>query len=325
MRRGNQGFTLVELLVVIAIIGVLVSLLLPAVQAAREAARRTNCLNNLKQIGLALHNHHDSHKAFPSGNTNGPTVPPFQGISTHAHFLPHIEEQAVYELINFKLPYNDPANLRAMMTNVSGFICPTATDELPLELGGRNSYYGNQGTSVIFALPDPEDGEGPNKDIPPPTGVFFMNSRISLGDIADGSSNAAAFSEKLLGDGNNGVITPESDTFRPGTHPATAEEALEQCLATDVSEIDRQGVSNVGAPWLWAYHSTSMYWHVMPPNTRSCMFPPGRIATTAGSAHPSGVNLALCDGSVRFVSNNSDVYIWRALGTREGGETVGEF
>ncbi|MCB1015065.1 MAG: DUF1559 domain-containing protein, partial [Acidimicrobiales bacterium] len=303
--------------VVIAIIGILVSLLLPSVQAAREAGRRLQCTNNLRQIGLSLHNHHDAHQAFPAGATAGPGLGLSQGISTHGHFLPYIEQQSIYDLIDFKYAFDDPRNVGAHNAEVASFVCPTDTDEMPLELGGRTSYYGNQGTSIVFTPP----AEGNvNENMPPPDGVFYLGSEISIADVTDGTSNTAAFCERLFGDGSNAIVTPESDTFQPGTYPATADEAYADCMACAIDDLSKQGRSINGAPWLRAYHSTTMYWHAAPPNTRSCMYPPSRIMTTAGSRHSGGVNVVMCDGSVHFVANSVQLAVWRALGTREGGE-----
>ncbi|MFO0912885.1 MAG: DUF1559 domain-containing protein [Pirellulales bacterium] len=317
----RSAFTLVELLVVIAIIGLLVALLLPAVQAARNAALRISCTNNVRQIGLALHNYSSAHQAFPPGNSTGTGVPAFKGISAHAHLLPFMEEVAIHNMINFDKAYDDPVNAAALQAQVPSFLCPSDADQLPTELGGRNNYYCNQGTNIIFALPSTA-ADDPNKDMPKPNGVFFLGSKIDTKDITDGTSKTAAFSEKRLGDGSNAISTEGSDTFQPGTYPSTADEALRDCMACDSNDLAKQRVSNVGAPWLWAYHSTTMYWHVAPPNTRSCMFPPGRIMTTASSSHGLGVNVVMCDGSVRFVDNGVDLAIWRAMGTRKSGEVV---
>ncbi|MFN9824878.1 MAG: H-X9-DG-CTERM domain-containing protein, partial [Planctomyces sp.] len=105
----------------------------------------------------------------------------------------------------------------------------------------------------------------------------------------------------------------------------TPDEAVTQCNAANVSDLTQQGYSNVGGPWLQQYHSTNQYNHVLPPNGRSCMFPPGRIATTSNSRHTGGVQTLLCDGSVRFVSENVDLRTWRFLGSIGGGEINGEF
>jgi prepilin-type processing-associated H-X9-DG protein len=144
-----------------------------------------------------------------------------------------------------------------------------------------------------------------------------------MADITDGTSNTAAFSEHVIGDFSQGVGTERSDTFQPGTYPATADQAVLDCAAVNVNDLSKQGYSNVGGSWLYGYHSTTSYWHSAPPNTRSCMYPPSRIMTTANSKHTNGVNVALCDGSVRFVRNTIDIATWRALGTRDGGEILG--
>jgi len=321
MKRRN-AFTLVELLVVIAIIGILIALLLPAVQAAREAARRAQCNNNLKQMGLALHNYHDSYKKFPPGNMSGLV---FSGISIHARLLPYLEQKNVQDLINFGVPYNDPTNDMARLSPVSLFLCPSDNNlELPPLLGGSNNYYANQGSQILFGL-SPTNTADPNFGMPNPDGVFFRDSSTSFASLLDGSSQTACFSEKICGDANNGISTPESDTYRPGTFPATPDQALLDCRAVNVADLTMQGVSNVGAPWIYGYHSTTFYFHVAPPNELSCMYPPGRIMTTAGSRHPGGVNMLLCDGSVRFVAETINLAIWRGLGTRKGKEVLGDY
>jgi prepilin-type N-terminal cleavage/methylation domain-containing protein/prepilin-type processing-associated H-X9-DG protein len=317
--RALSGFTLVELLVVIAIIGILVGLLLPAVQAAREAARRMQCSNNIRQIGLAMHNYESTWKKFPPGSLVGVT---FTGISVHARLLPHMEQANSYTLVNFNFGYDAPQNAVARAQQISTFLCPSdPAGDLPALLGGRNNYYANVGTGILAGA-KPTDPADPNFSQPAPNGVFFRESRIAPRDILDGLTYTAAFSEKLLGDGSNGIATLRSDTFRPGTFPATADAALADCNAMNPLNLSLQGVSNVGAPWLWAYHSTTMYYHVAPPNGRSCMYPPGRIMTTAGSRHPGGVQVLLCDGSVQFASENLDLAIWRGLGTRAGSEVI---
>jgi prepilin-type N-terminal cleavage/methylation domain-containing protein/prepilin-type processing-associated H-X9-DG protein len=325
-RRCRCGFTLVELLVVIAIIGILVTLMLPAVQAARNAARRVACANNVRQIGIALHNHLSTKQYFPPGNTTGPGVQAFKGLSSHAHLLPFIEEDIVYSMINRNLAYDAPENAMALNIQVSTYLCPADSgNHMPPDLGGQNSYYCNQGTSIVFNPPS-RSANDPNKDMPRPNGVFYLGSRTDTNDIKDGTSKTVAFSEKLLGDGSNGISTAASDTYQPGTYPSTADEAMADCKAVDITDLTKQSISNVGAPWLWAYHSTTMYWHASTPNTRSCMYPPGRIMTTASSAHLGGVNVVMCDGSSRFIADDIDLQIWRALGTRAGGETIsGEY
>ncbi len=317
-KMHSRGFTLVELLVVIAIIGILVGLLLPAAQAAREAARRMQCSNNLKQLGLSMHNYESACKRFPSGNMVGSSFS--VGLSVHARLLPYMEQANVYQLVDFNYAYNHANNNAARLQSIGTFLCPSDSfTNLALTLGGANSYYANSGTNILAGSP-PTLSSDPNYGMQECNGVFYRDSKVRTGDITDGLSNTFAFAEKIAGDGNNGIATPVADTFQPGTHPMIADEAMRDCMAINVMDLSKQGYSNVGAPWIQAYHSTTLYYHVLPPNTRSCMFPPGRIATTAGSRHTGGVNALLCDGSVRFVSSNVDIQVWRAFGTRSGGE-----
>jgi len=322
--RGRRGaFTLIELLVVIAIIAVLVMLLLPAVNSAREAARRMSCSNNMRQFAIALNNYHSAINKLPTGTLPIPDTNPvkYYGISVHAQLLPYCEEQSLSDLVNFRAPWDDPQNAAALQSDVGFFECPSDLDMLPRDLGGRTNYYANSGCVPVFTPPtkDPAD---PNKDMPAPNGLFYRASRLKFSNVKDGLSHTAAFSERIKGDGNNGVATDASDTFRPGTYPKSADEAIQMCQAMDPQDLSKQGVSNVGAPWIYAHHSTTFYYHVGLPNTRSCMFPPGRIMTNPSSRHTGGVNMAMCDGAVRFVPNDVDLQLWRAWGSRNGGENI---
>jgi prepilin-type N-terminal cleavage/methylation domain-containing protein/prepilin-type processing-associated H-X9-DG protein len=318
MRLKRPAFTLIELLVVIAIIAVLIALLLPAVQAAREAARRAQCVNNLKQLGLALHNYHGVHNAFPLGRT----IPQGASFSPQARLLQYIEQGVVYNTLNFSLAWSDVSNSTGIATNVNSFLCPTDSNgQVPPTLGATN-YRANEGTSLAMWY-GASDATSVNAALPPPNGLFFALDLVSMASLIDGSSNTAAFSEHVLGDFNQAIATEQADTFEPGTFPATPDDAVSQCRAINYQTLSYQGYSNVGAPWAYGYHSTSSYWHSGPPNSRSCMFPPSRIMTTASSKHSGGVNLGLADGSVRFVKTSVNITSWRALGTRNCGEILG--
>jgi hypothetical protein len=293
-------------------------LILPAIQKVREGANRMKCASNLRQIGIALHNFHNDRQFWPSGKTQGTDWSP------HAYLLPYIEAENIQKLLNFTLDSDDPINL-ANLREVSLFRCPSDDGgSLPVSMVGKNNYYSNTGTIILNGLPS-QNPSNPNYGWPQPNGPFYQASKTRISDMVDGTSTTACFSEKQLGDGSNSVYTEKTDTFQPGTYPATADQAMADCLAVDVTDLSKQGRSDIGYPWSLGYHSTTYYYHVTPPNGRSCMFPPGRIATTANSAHVFGVNLLMCDGSMRFVTNDINLAIWRAIGTRKGLEPVSDF
>jgi len=313
--RGRSAFTLVELLVVIAIIGILVGLLLPAVQAAREAARRMQCSNNVKQLGLALQNYHSAMKHFPPGRNSN-------SLSTHTMLLPYMEQSALSSQINQSQAWNSVYNTAFQSVRIPSFICPSdSARSVPTTLA-YNNYRFNQGTGVLWGNP-PTLSSDPNFGYLAPNGVFFLNSKIGFRDLLDGSSNTAAISEHGVGDFNNG-LSSSTDTFWPRTNPTTADEAMRDCEAIDAQDLSFQRFSNIGAPWTYGYHSTTIYFHSSPPGRRSCMFPPGRIMTTAKSSHTGGVSLGLCDGSTRFIPISIDLQVWRALGTRNEGDVSNE-
>jgi prepilin-type N-terminal cleavage/methylation domain-containing protein/prepilin-type processing-associated H-X9-DG protein len=312
MFSKRPGFTLIELLVVIAVIAILIGLLLPAVQKVREAAARAQCQSHLKQLALAVHNYESAYGKMPCGRDA-------MGMSAHANLLKFIEQDNLCATMNMMMPYDDMSNDVARGTTVKIFLCPSDpnADKVPAGWAATN-YRSNQGSGILFGQP-PSSPSDPNYGMLAPNGPFVPLVQYRLADVTDGTSNTAAFSEHLIGDFSNSISSP-TDTFQPGTHPATPDEAVAQCNAIDPTNLAFQGRSDVGAPWVRGYHSTSQYFHVGPPNSRSCMFPPGRIATTASSAHAGGVNVSMCDGSVRFVPNSIPPAAWRAMGSRNGGE-----
>ncbi|MGE0608992.1 MAG: DUF1559 domain-containing protein [Pirellulales bacterium] len=336
-KHRRSGFTLVELLVVITIIAMLAALLTPAVQMAREAARRNSCSNNLRQLGLAIHTFHSANDRLPYRSFVSPGGFTY---SVHAQILPYIEQENGSDLIDWDYNYTDARNDVARNLYVSTFLCPTDLNQIPASVGSPNSYYVNMGSQLNNGAPG-SSGD-PDSTMPPPDGPFpanpvpltgrpVVNTALNFKDIRDGLTTTVMMSEKLLGDGSQGLANKRSDTFRPGTYPATPDEARTMCLALvdkvapTWQNLSLQGVSDVGAPFLRSYHSTTYYQHVLRPNEPSCMWPPGRISTTAGSLHGDGVNSLLCDASVRFISSNIDIVVWRALGTRNGKETVPKY
>jgi prepilin-type N-terminal cleavage/methylation domain-containing protein/prepilin-type processing-associated H-X9-DG protein len=310
-RHSRSGFTLIELLVVIAIIAVLIALLLPAVQAAREAARRAQCVNNLKQIGLAMHNYVESRGALPGADM----VFNVTELSALTMVLPYLEQTTVYNSVNFAFNYQDPNNTTAMYTIVNGFICPSdMSDPLPA-LGGQTNYMANMGSNIVW-----QASIGPNAGMPPPNGVFHGDSATTFAAITDGLSNTTFYSERVLADGNNAIVSPIADVFFSPAFPTTPDQAMQLCQALDITDLHNQFPLFMGAPWLCGQH---IFLHVTLPNSRSCgFFVALRAVMPPSSHHPGGVNVLFGDGSVKFIKDSVNLQAWRALGTRAGGEVV---
>jgi len=173
----------------------------------------------------------------------------------------------------------------------------------------------NMGSWIVW-----QSNTGPNANLPPPNGVFYGNSSTRFAEISDGLSNTAFFSERVLADGSNAIVSPIADVFFSPGAPTTIDDAVAQCQAIDITNLNNQFPLFMGAPWTNGQH---IYLHVTPPNTRSCgFFVYLRAVMPASSRHPGGVNMALGDGSVRFIKNTINVATWRALGTRAGGEVI---
>jgi prepilin-type N-terminal cleavage/methylation domain-containing protein/prepilin-type processing-associated H-X9-DG protein len=307
--RMRTGFTLIELLVVIAVIAILISLLVPAVQKVREAAARTQCQNNLKQIGIALHNYSTQRGRFPAGADPwfpGTTISDF---TCQAHLLPYIEQQNLYDQINFTVMAINPLNASVRGSPIPTFICPSdPISTLPPGFGGNN-YMANYGTIIPF-FRDSTMANGP---------FCFEFKGIRVTAIIDGTSNTAAFSEMAKGDFNNGMYSKPDILWPHGATPATADDALAICQSIDPFDLSYQWRSG-GPDWISAT-DINVYTHVGPPNARNCAFPDNLSAGwNANSFHINGVNVLMCDGSVRFVDQSIDLITWRALGSRNGRE-----
>ena len=324
MRHARSAFTLIELLVVIAIIAVLIALLLPAVQSAREAARRAQCVNNLKQIGLAMANYESSLSCLPmsmgldSPGFGYPEPASYSGLSM---LLPFMEQTVVFSSLNYSIVRLDPGNNTAMATAVSSFLCPSDPQQqmLPVGQAGEN-YRPNSGNNIdyVWGWSDPW---GFNTSLPPFNGPCYPGSKTRMAEITDGTSNTAGWSEMGLGDMSNAIATEKTDQFWTQTYPSLPNDAISQCQSFLVSNLSYQGLSTSGVPWIEG-STSAMYNNVNVPDKRSCIFPPGRIMNTANSYHPGGVNVAFCDGSVRFIKDSVALATWRALGSRNGGEVI---
>jgi prepilin-type N-terminal cleavage/methylation domain-containing protein len=302
--RRARGFTLIELLVVIAIIGILVALLLPAVQAAREASRRMSCTNNLKQIGLTMQIYHSTFKVFPVARNPFPLV-----HSSLARLLPYCEQLNLQQLVDFSTPLNTPTNVAASTMPVSLFVCPSdiGNGRVPGMLDAGSNYVANNGTGMIgYGLIASGDG-------------VFTQSPQGFRDLLDGSSNTAAFSESLLGKGTASSGSIPMDPRR---------EVLEVAGGNDTTPAACGAGSGTwsgkrGGKWIDGHYGNTLYNHFYTPNPPQWDCGNGshnKGLSTARSLHPGGVNVVSCDGSVRFVSNSVTRIIWQAFATRMGCE-----
>ena len=314
--RAGRGFTLIELLAVIAVITILVALLLPAVQSAREGARRLQCENNLKQLGTALANYEAALRAYPFGvGGGGPPGNEVNRWSPHSQLLLHLEQAALYHAINFTgSPWLNPgaylgaANQSALSTRIAGFLCPSDTDRISDPFNtAHNNYRGCAGTLPYNLKNDSPDHSGRNN------GTFWFQSAVRPAMITDGLSNTAVFSERCLGDVTS--RDPRSDYF-------ITDESLDACLAVAqvTAPILSDPYTGSGARWADGNIVFTRYHQSFPPSKPSCLLGgtwdfDSQVVVTANSRHPGGVNLLTADGSVRFVKESVDARIWRALGT----------
>jgi len=350
--RSRAAFTLIELLVVIAIIAVLIALLLPAVQSAREAARRAQCVNNLKQLGLAAHNYHSAIGSFPlAGSKNAfqgtADFHPWSSWSAQAMMLPYLEQAPLYNASNFAWSATDgglgyPMNTTVSFAVINAFLCPSDG------YAGKvcnNSYYASYGTTV-------EQGGFESSQPAQSTGLYCQYTAYTVADCTDGTSNTVAFGEALTGNGTGTLVSNSnsSSAYKGNMELGASGPQVAGYLLSAQSNMlgviadlqtcarifknDTAGGISAIRGFRWSYSATgfSMANMLQTPNElglNGCRFgcngacdPSYGYSYGLSSNHPGGVNVSFGDGSVRFIKDSISRITWWAIATRNGGEVV---
>jgi prepilin-type N-terminal cleavage/methylation domain-containing protein/prepilin-type processing-associated H-X9-DG protein len=360
--RHALGFTLIELLVVIAIIAVLIALLLPAVQAAREAARRAQCVNNLKQIGLALHNYHSINNVFPMGVSRSIVSVPdnytnnsWGNWALQALLLGQLEQTALYNAANFSVPASDFGfylNSTVTSTRVSVFLCPS--DGNAGSVSGTtygfsdlldNSYVGSIGTTTNLAGVTPIGVTATSNTATGSTGLFAYWICYGIQSVLDGTSNTIAFSEALVGRNTSAPTNNYPGHSMVGISGAGTGQVFDASIAANSAAV-LSGLNACNTAWasgtglngyrgiFWEVGANGMtlFNTVVPPNSTTFKWgacrasgggwPDQSTFANATSNHAGGVNTMMADGHVQFIKNSVAQIIWMGLGTRANGEVI---
>ena len=337
-RQSRHAFTLIELLVVIAIIAILIGLLLPAVQKVREAASRLKCQNNLKQIGLACHNYESSTSCFPPASTFVRTTPGFLSYGVHAYLLPHIEQENLRHIIDLGLPYNAASNIPAAKVKIPIYVCPSEVNDRerpdPPLIHYPLSYGANMGTWLVF---DPISGESG-------TGAFPVKFRSTPSETIARGHTTGAFTDGLSNTIGFAEVKAYTPYLRDGGNPNVANAAIPAGPA-DIAALGGSFKTDSGhTEWVDGYAHQTGFTTLFAPNTKVPYSSGGTTydidftsyreardmtrrtyaAVTSRSYHTNLVNTLLMDGSVRSINNSISPATWRAMGTRAGGEVIGD-
>ena len=358
MTRRNRGFTLIELLVVVGIIAVLIGLVMPAVQSARQAARRVQCANNLKQIGLAMQNYVSSHEALPpvcvdpSWNGTTPIPQPHQNWSQHARLLPYMEQTVLYNMINWAygsrwggdtvytdltapngVITNSIPQMTVLVTTISSFLCPSDFNpgsSAMFPVNGVERLVGASNYACNIGLNRRLNGwvlNGPNYVAS--NWDKTVSTVTTMSSFVDGASNTAIFSEWIKGAAVAAGRSPNGllEVYNLGENSnfyTTDLRFAELCNTVPITSFNQQWQWK--GEW-WSFGATMIYSHTQAPNRTSCVYhdinQDGRGTITMNSAssnHPGGVNVLFMDGSVHFIKNSVNYLTWYAIATPNNRE-----
>lgn len=333
----RRAATLIDLVVATGVIGILIALVLPAVQSAREASRRNQCLDHLRQLGVASQNHAAAHaEMFPYTSTSAyypgqqlrlPSVSPHRSLLGYLDLSSLISGADLNKAIA-NLPGIPPVAIDPVLAQLAGislpmFVCPSDMQRL-----GATNYRANMGYGPGVLAPGPPAVAGFVGNV---AGAFVHGRRVSIGEFQDGLESTVLFSEKLLGDGDRERYTPWTDYFYFMLGDiASADDAVTAC--NSLSQPNPQHASYCGWTWLLGGWNSTWYNHVLTPNSRTpdcsaggdVMDGGGKGAYAARSFHLAGVNVVFAGGSARFISDSVDGQVWRSLSSRDGGESLGD-
>ncbi len=333
----RRGVTLADVLVSLGVIGVLITLIFPAVQRARESARQLQCRDNLRQLGIASQNHLATRiDKFPYTATNGSDSRGqdlLASVSPHQNLLEFLDHSDLKNLLHpdlsvinetqFPPTFTDPVLQELLGIRIPVFLCPSDAQR-----PGATNYRANMGFGPGVYGPAPPAINGFIGNV---SGAFVHGRSTRPFEFRDGFSNTILFSEKLIGDGNGSHFTRQTDFYFASPYQiSTADNAVQAC--SSLAQPDPTHVSYCGWTWIFGGWNSTWYNHILPPNSRIPDCSEGTYAMAGGgsgayparSFHTGGVNAVFADGSTRFLSDQIDIFVWRSLSTRGGEENNSE-